>query len=145
MNALALAALLAASGIWAQEEGTSAHPNILMPGGLFLLHFSEAPLSFMTLTPGELPAGAVDIGEVRGQACQHGLSLPISLSLRGTSVSGAAGNGGYRKALEAIRKTKPELAGVYDVKVDVHTIGIFGFYRRTCIEILGRGFRLRRG
>ncbi len=142
MNILALAALLAASGLWAQEQGTEAEFNILVPGGLLVFMVSEAPLSFMTLTPGELPAGAVDIGEVRGQACQQGFALPTSLSLTATSVAAAAGDGGYRKVLETIRKTKPELAGVYDVKVDVHNLGIFIFYHRDCIEIIGRGFRL---
>ena len=77
-----------------------------------------------------------------GNSCQHGLSIPVTASIRPTTVSGAAGNGGYNKTLAGILKARPDLAGIYDVKVDVHTISILGFYRRTCTEILARGFRL---
>jgi len=135
-------ALLAAPAVRAQETGTTAHPGLISPGGLILLYASEGPLSFATLTPGDLPAGAKDAGEVTGRSCQHGLALPIAASVRATTVSGAVGNGGYDKTLAAIRKARPELAGIYDVKIDVQTLSILGFYRRICTEILARGFRL---
>ena len=136
------AALLAARCAVAQEGGTSARPVLVQPGGLLVFYSSEGPLSFTALTPGELPPQAHDAGEVKGRTCQHGLSIPITASLRSTTVSGAAGNGGYRKTLAAILKERPELAGVYDVKVDVQTLSILGFYRRTCTELTARGFRL---
>jgi hypothetical protein len=66
----------------------------------------------------------------------------VTSNIRGTSVSGAAGDGGYRKALAAALNSGPGLAGIYDVKVDVHVISILGIYRKTCVEIVGRGFRL---
>ncbi len=136
------AALLAASSVRAQEEGTMARPGLISPGGLVVFYASEGPLSFQTLTPGELPAGARDAGEVRGRSCQHGLSIPVTASIRPTTVSGAAGNGGYNKTFVGILKVRPDLAGIYDVKVDVQTFSILGFYRRICTEILARGYRL---
>jgi hypothetical protein len=138
-----LAVLMAAPAVLAQEEGTTASPGLISPGGLVLFYASEGPLSFATLTPGELPPGARDAGEVRGRSCQHGLAIPVSATIRPTTVSGAAGNGGYEKTVAAILKVRPDLAGIYDVKVDVHILGILGFYRRSCTEILARGFRLQ--
>ena len=137
------AALLAVPAVRAQEEGTTAQPGLINPGGLIVFYASEGPLSFQTLTPGELPPGARDAGEVRGRSCQYGLAIPVAASIRPTTVSGAAGNGGYDKTLASILKARPDLAGIYDVKVDVQTLSILGFYRRICTEILARGFRLR--
>ncbi|MBI5240406.1 MAG: hypothetical protein HY926_08025 [Elusimicrobia bacterium] len=137
-----LAVLLAAPPARAQEDGTSARPGLIKPGGLTLFYNSEGPLSFATPTPGDLPPGAKDAGEVRGRTCQHGLSIPVTASIRPTTVSGAAGNGGYQKTLAAMLKDRPDLAGIYDVKVDIQTLSILGFYRRVCTEILARGFRL---
>ena len=142
MTWLIAAALLAAGGAAAQEEGTTARPGLIQPGGMMVFYSSEGPLSFETLTPGELPPGAKDAGEVQGRSCQHGLSIPVTASSRPTTISGATGNGGYRNTLAAILKSRPDLAGIYDVKVDVQTISILGFYRRFCTEILARGFRL---
>lgn len=137
-----LAALLAAPGVRAQEDGTSARPALMRPGGLTVFNFSEGPMSFATLTPKDLPPGARDAGEVRGRTCQHGLSIPITASFRPTTVSGAAGDGGYKKTLAAILKDRPDLAGIYDVKIDMHNLSVLGFYRRLCTEVLARGFRL---
>jgi hypothetical protein len=109
---------------------------------MVVFYASEGPLSFETFTPGELPPGARDAGEVRGRTCQYGVAIPITASIRPTTVSGAAGNGGYKKTVAVMLKARPELAGIYDVKVDIHTLSILGFYRRTCTEILARGFRL---
>jgi hypothetical protein len=137
---LTLAALLTALGAAAQEGGSEARPVLIQPGGLPMFYVSEGPLSFVTPTPGELPRGARDLGEVKGRSCQHGLSIPLAASIRATTVSGAIGNGGYRKVLAAMRKQRPELAGIYDVKVDVQILSILGFYRRTCTEVAARGF-----
>ena len=136
-----LAVLALCAPLSAQEDGTSAAPGLAKPGGLLILWASQGPLSYMTLTPGELPSGAVDAGEVKGDSCQHGLSVPVTANFRGTTISGAGGDGGYRKALAAALKARPGLDGIYDVKVDVHLVSILGVYRRTCVEIVGRGFR----
>ncbi|HAM34870.1 MAG TPA: hypothetical protein DEB40_04705 [Elusimicrobia bacterium] len=142
MNWLLLASLAAARIAAGQEESSVASPGLIQPGGMMIFYASEGPLSFVTPTPGELPAGALDAGEVRDRRCQHGLSIPIAAQLRPTTVSGAAGDGGYRRILEEILKKRPELAGIYDVKVDLRVLSILGFYRRTCTLILARGFRL---
>ena len=91
------AALLAAPAVQAQEEGTTAQPRLVNPGGIIVFYASEGPLSFATLTPGELPPGARDAGEVRGLSCQHGLAIPVTASIMPATVSAAAGNGGGRR------------------------------------------------
>lgn len=124
------------------REGHSyeASPGLLRMGGLLLFYNVRAPLSFVAMTPGGLPEGSALVGEVSGRSCQHGLAVPITASLRPTTLSGVGGDGGYEKALAALRKAHPGLAGIYDVKVDLHTISVLGFYRRVCTEILARGF-----
>lgn len=136
----ALALLLAALPACAQE-GSEARPALVPAGGLLLFYNSQGPLSFVTMTLRDLPPGAVLAGEVKSRGCQHGLSIPIAANIRATSLSGAAGDGGYFKALRALKKERPELAGIYDVKVDLHLVSILGIYRRLCTEILARGFR----
>ena len=142
MTAFLLAALLAAGGAWAQELGARINPLLIAPGGYPVFYSSEGPLSFVTATPGELPPGAQDIGEVRGRSCQYCISVPLAASLQATQLSVVVGNGGYHKTLAAIRKERPELAGIYDVKVDVETFSVFlGVYTRLCTEIVARGYK----
>lgn len=117
-------------------------PAVLRVGGLLVYHDTNAPLGFTAMTPKDLPVGAVLAGEVRARACQHGLAVPLTASLRATTVSGAKGDGGYREALVVLAKNHPGLAGVFDVKVDLHSISILGIYRRLCTEISALGFRL---
>lgn len=140
MTALLALGLLAACAA-AQEDSSRANPRMIRSEGILLFYNARGPLSFVTMTPGQLPKGAVPIGEVKGKSCSHGLSVPLSASIRPTSLSGAAGDGGYHKTLEAMRRERPELAGIYDVKVDLHILSILGVYRRQCTEILARGFR----
>lgn len=137
-------ALLSSPGPAGAGEGHSyeANPGLLRMGGLLLFYNIRAPLSFVTMTPGGLPEGSALAGEVSGRSCQHGLAIPVTASLRPTTLSGAGGDGGYEKALAALRKAHPGLAGIYDVKVDLHTISVLGFYRRVCTEILARGFKI---
>lgn len=138
LAALALACLGAAAG--AQEEGADAFPGLLPPGGLVLFYNSSGPLSFVTATRRELPKGAVLLGEVRGRSCQYGISIPLGLSPNATSLSGAAGNGGFKKALEDIQKKDPEVIGIYDVKEDLHLTSILGIFRRLCTEVTAGAF-----
>jgi len=139
---LALFAMLAASPARAvgEGEGQDASPGILTMGGLYLFYNEQAPLSFVSPVPSELPRERVELGEVAGRSCQHGLSIPTALSFRATNVSGAAGNGGYFKALESIRKAHPGIAGIYDVRTDLRSLSILGLYRRLCVEIVARGY-----
>lgn len=135
------AVMLAIPAAADNDEGEDAAPSLVRPGGFMLFYDSVGPLSFVASTRRELPADAVDIGEVRASACQHGLSIPISLSLRGNSVSGVAGRGGFEKTLAKIKEAHPELRGIYDVKVDQRTTSVLGLWRRVCAEVTARGFR----
>ncbi len=143
MIAAALAALLAlaaAAPARAQEEGAGAEvPGIIPVGGLLVFANVRAPLSLVTM-PAK-PKGAVDLGEVSARRCQYGLSVPIAATLSPTTLSGAGGDGGYEKAVGDLKRRRPDLAGIYDVRVDSHLLSILGIYRRFCVEISARGYR----
>ena len=137
--AAALAAPCAASGEGDEED---ALPTMQPAGGLLLFYESTGPMSFVTMTPKDVPKNARQLGEVKGVSCQRGLSIPIAASFSATDISGVYGDGGYAKALRAIKKAHPELAGIYDVKTDVEEFSILSFYRSTCTEVTARGFAL---
>lgn len=133
--------LAAAPGAHAEEEGDDAAPGLVRVGGLLLFYDSQGPLSFASATRSEIPSDSADAGEVTATACQHGLSIPTGLSMRSTNVSAAAGRGGYAKAVESLRKERPELRGIYDLKVDVRVTSIFRIWRRMCVQLTARGFK----
>jgi hypothetical protein len=136
----ALLALAAAPAARAQEEGAgTGYPAGLRMGGLSLYKDTQAPMSLVTL-PAK-PAGAEDAGEVKASRCQRGLALPIAANLRATSVSGAKGKGGFDQALEQIMKEHPDLKGIYDVRVDLRSFSVLGFFRKLCVEVTARGYR----
>ncbi len=121
---------------WSYE----ARPGIIYVGTFVVFYDSEGPLSFQTMTHHEIPQDAIKIGEVIGDSCQHGLSIPIFLSASDRfSVSGAKGDGSYKKALLNIREKNPRLAGLYDVKVDIHQWSILT-YSRDCTVVVAQGF-----
>ena len=128
---------------FAQTELSSweASPGMLRQSGLVIFFGTQGPLSYASLTPAGLPKGAVPIGEVKGESCQHGLSIPRGLGLRSTRLSAARGAGGFERALVDIRSRNRELRGVYDAKIDDHVVSILGIYRRLCTEITARGFK----
>jgi len=133
---------LLAGPVFAGGEGdeNEAVPGLLPTGGLVLFYKSEGPLSFVTMTPKDVPVGAVSLGTVTGISCQRGLSIPLSLDVRGTSVSGGYGNGSYARALEQIKKEHPDAAGLYDVRTDLRIFSILGIYRKLCTEVTARAF-----
>lgn len=141
MKLVLLCALLAAGPAAAQEGEAEARPGLIPVSGLMLFYNSSGPLSFVSMTRRELPRGAAPLGEVRARSCQYGLSIPLSLNPNSTSVSGAAGDGGFKKALAGLQKERPELAGIYDVKVDNHLISVLGIFRRLCTEVTALGFK----
>ncbi|MGB0909704.1 MAG: hypothetical protein ACPGYT_05030 [Nitrospirales bacterium] len=121
---------------WAYE----ARPGLIYVGTFVVFYDSEGPLSFQTMTPQEIPHDAVAVGEVIGDSCQHGLSLPIFLSGSDRfSISGAKGDGSYKKALLNIQEKHPMLAGLYDVKVDIHQWSILT-YSQECTVVVAQGF-----
>lgn len=138
--ALAAAALIAVPA--AADRGSyDAQYGLIPVGGFVVLFNSNGPLSFQTATPSDVPPGAQDAGEVFGSSCQHGLSVPTALQARSTNISAALGNGGFARALSAIQKRRPEVRGIYDVKVDMRRTSVLGVYRRLCTEVTARGFR----
>ncbi len=126
---------------WAQSASYEANPGLLFVGVFIVFYDSEGPLSYQTMTPREVPKGAVLIGEVTGNSCQHGLSLPIIFSGSDrVSVSGALGDGSFKKALLDIYQKHPNLTGLYDVKVDIDRMSILTVYRRDCTIVVAEGF-----
>jgi hypothetical protein len=140
----AAAALLAVALICAparadqSEDGDEAWPDLILPGGFVIFYDSSGGLSYPSATPGEVPADAIPIGEVKGRACQYKLDIPF-LSSIGT-LSGAAGRGGYSEVFNAISKEHPGIRGLYDVKVDDHSISVL-IIERLCTEVTAYGYR----
>ena len=134
---LGLAASARATG---ENDEDTAVPGLIPAGSMMLFYDSEGPLSFVAMTPKDKPAGAPELGLVKGVSCQRGLSIPLSADVRGTSITGAYGRGGFEKALAQIRKEKPEVKGIYDVRTDTHFISILGIYRKRCTEVVARAF-----
>lgn len=136
---------LLATSAGAQSPAYEADLGLIFVGGFILFYDSQGPLSYQTYTPQESPDGAVSLGEVAGDSCQHGLSIPIIFSAADRfSVSGAKGDGSFKKALRDLHQKHPEVDGIYDVKVDVHQLSILGIYKRACTEVAARGFRRAR-
>jgi hypothetical protein len=134
---LALAPLARAAG---ENDEDTAVPS-LIPAGSFMLYYdSSGPLSFVAMTPKDKPKGAPELGTVRGISCQHGLSIPLSADVRGTSITGAVGNGSFVKAINEIKKAKPEVVGIYDVRTDLRVFSVLGIYRKLCTEVTARAF-----
>ena len=102
---------------------------------------TEGPLAYRPLTRSEIPKNAVLMGRVSGQSCQFSLAIPLSASARGTSISGAIGNGTYSKIIKQIEKEHAGLRGIYDAKVDLHSTTILGIFGRLCTEIDAQAYR----
>ncbi len=141
--AAVLLALLAAPGRAIGEgDEDEALPAMVPTGGLLIYYDATGPMSFPSMTPRDVPARAKPLGIVVGRSCQRGLSIPLAAQINPTSVSGAYGDGGYRKALETIKKAHPDAAGLYDVISDVEVFSILGIYRSLCTYVTARAFAL---
>ncbi len=137
----ALAALLLARPASAQTY--TAHPHVISLKTLTVFYHVTGPLSTLPMTRKDLPRGAVDIGEVSGSSCQREVNIPTSASLQATTITAAEGNGSYGKIIAQMRKTHPDLAGIYDVKTDIRSFAVFfGLYSSQCTEVLARGYAL---
>ncbi len=119
-----------------------ARPGLIIVGGFVVYYDSEGPLSYQAMTRRELPKDISLIGEVMGNSCQHGLSIPIFFSATdNTSLSGAKGDGSFKKALLNIRAKHPDLSGLFDVKVDVEQWSVLTVYQRECTIVAAQGFK----
>lgn len=124
-----------------ENDDDGAVPSMNRVGGLVLFYDSTGPMSFVAMTPRDVPKDARMLGEVRGRSCQRGISVPLSATFRATSVSAGFGDGSYKKAVEDIKAKHPDLAGLYDVKVDLGQFSILGgLYRSLCTYVSARGF-----
>lgn len=142
---LAVLLALAAPSAWArgENEDDDALPSMNRTGGFVLYYDSTGPMSFVAMTPKDVPPDAKPLGTVRGKSCQRGLSVPLTASIRATSISAGFGDGSYRKAIDEIRKQHPDVAGVYDVRVDLGQFSILGgLYRSLCTYVTARAFAL---
>ncbi len=140
MRAVLAAALLSVSPLpaaWAQEAGSEARRGLISVSGFLLFRNARGPLSYVSEAA---PALGAETRPVFGRGCQHGLSIPITMAVRGPRIAAAAGRGGYEIALAKIREAHPGLKGLYDMKVDDHVISVLGIYHRVCTEINARGF-----
>lgn len=137
---LLLAALSSSVRATGENDEDTAVPGLIPTGNFTFFYQTEGPLSFVAMTPKDRPKNARELGTVKGSSCQHGLSVPISADVRGTSISGAYGDGGFGKALAQIKKAKPEVVGVYDVRTDMRVFSILGIYKKLCTEVTARAF-----
>jgi hypothetical protein len=143
MLAAALAALIAAPcAAIGEGDEDGADPGLQPTSGLVLFYESAAPMSFVAMTPKDVPENARKIREVRGVSCQRGLAIPLAANINATSVSAYAGDGSYAKALQQIKRKHPDVAGLYDVRTDVEVFSILGFYRSLCTIVTARAFSL---
>ncbi|HUJ79747.1 MAG TPA: hypothetical protein VLY45_05465 [Nitrospiria bacterium] len=127
----------------AGDSSYEASIGLIQPNGFVIYYDSQGPLSYRTLTLKDLPAGFSLLGEVRASDCQHAVSIPLNLIFReGVTVSGAQGDGGFKKAMATLRRKYPHLDGMFDVKIDVQELIILGLYTRQCTEIVARGFHV---
>ena len=140
LAALILAALAPNAGAKGENDEDTAVPGLIPAGSFMLFYKTEGPLSFVTMTPKDRPKGARELGTVKGVSCQHGLSIPLSADVGGTSITGAYGNGSFVKAIDSIKKEKPEVGGIYDVRTDLRVFSILGIYRKLCTEVTARAF-----
>ena len=139
--AAALAAVIAAPAhAFGEGDEDSAVPGMQPANGLVLFYESSGPMSFVAMTPKDVPENARKIREVRGRACQRGLSVPIAADFNATNVSAYHGDGGYAKALAQIKKEYPDVIGLYDVRTDVEVFSVLGFYRSLCTIVTARAF-----
>ena len=136
--------LIFISPLFADEaEPYAFRPDLINVEGYILLYDVQGPASYVTSTPGDLPVDAVKLGPVHAEACQRGLSFPLTINLKGESgtLGGALGRGGFIQALKNLKKDHADMEGIYDVKVDQDEVRIFSVYSKLCTEITARGFK----
>ncbi len=120
----------------------TSHPSVVSPSGYFIVYDVQGTLSFEPSTRWELPKNIADMGNVLGQSCAYALSIPITLALTASKISGAYGENGYNKAVKNILKAHPAISGIYDVKVDTHIITVLGIFTRQCLLLSARAFKV---
>jgi len=137
--------LMGALSAFAEDPSYEADVGLIIPGGFILFYNSQGPLSSTMLTLKDLPKDAVLLGEVKSENCQHQVSIPLFGVSQQVKISGALGNGSYKKAMASIQRDYPQVDGIFDVKIDIHELYIlFGIYKFECTEIVARGFSVQK-
>jgi len=133
-------ALAAAAPCAAQDDEGTAFPTMQTTSWLTPFYDATGPMSYVAMTPKDVPAGARLIPEVRGEYCQHGLAIPTTLSAQATDINLVYGDGGFVKSVRKIIEAHPDVAGIYDVRVDLRIFSILGIYKKTCTIVTARAF-----
>jgi hypothetical protein len=117
-----------------QGAGTIALPPLV------LYQNSAGPLTYRS--PAASSAFTV---EVRGEACQRALTLPVGLVWAAIKTGNAAyapaylssgwGEGGYARAMSSAQKLAPN-AHLTDVRADMRTRIILGIWREQCVRVV---------
>jgi hypothetical protein len=112
--------------------GCAAVPPVISGGSLNLFADVSAPLDYRA------DLGEVAGREVRGEACQSGIFIPLLTATQPVRVYGEAsiawGEGGYRDALKQAQAQAPG-ATLTDVRADLHQLSILTVFRRDCLVV----------
>jgi hypothetical protein len=115
-------------------------PGAILLPPLLLYQNSVGPLSYRSQ-----PVGSAATREVRGEACQSALTLPVGLvwaaikagntAYAAAFLSGGWGEGGYAEALSFALKSAPS-ARLVNVRADLNTRIVLGIWRKQCVRVV---------
>jgi hypothetical protein len=115
-------------------------PGAIVLPPLVVYQNSVGPLSYRSQ-----PVGTGLAREVRGEACQSALTLPIGLvwaaikagntAYAAAFLSGGWGEGGYAEALASALKSAPN-SRLVNVRADLNTRIILGVWRQQCVRVV---------
>jgi hypothetical protein len=117
-------------------------PGAIALPPLVVYQNSVGPLSYRSEAAGE---GLAPVREVRGEACQSALTLPVGLvvaaiksgntALATAFLSGGWGEGGYAEAVSSASRSAPN-ARLVNVRADLNTRIILGIWRQQCVRVV---------
>lgn len=115
-------------------------PGAMALPPLVVYQNSVGPLAYRSQSVGSGPAR-----EVRGEACQSAVTLPVGLvwaaikagntAYATAFLSGGWGEGGYAEALSSALKSAPN-ARLVNVRADLNTRIILGIWRQQCVRVV---------
>jgi hypothetical protein len=120
--------------------GNGSTASLLPP--LTVYQNSVGPLSYRSPS---VSVGSPPAREVRGEACQSAITLPVGLVWAAIKsgntayapgfLSGGWGEGGYAEALASALKSAPN-ARLVNVRADLNTKIILGIWRQQCVRVV---------
>ena len=138
MRRIAVVAALAIVGVGCMPPYV-ANPGASRDGTIY--QGSTGPLSYQAST---LRDGRALLREVRGEACQYSIVLPLPIGGAAVPDQGSEagvlqlgvgwGDGGFARAMEDARR---DAGGdvLVDVRADRHFTTVLWVYRRNCVEV----------